>query len=275
MAQTQQVISKTLILPAIGSFQYLPSVDPGLISASGTVWRPYINTADQDLSIAINNDGTLDIYNVSGRNLSAGKRIVVSALEQRFNIPNTEQAVTVVAATPTQNPIMGLPPMVAVAADSFTFANTPVLVPFDSSNVIPIVTRGYVDDPGTQGGAFVIRKPGVYLFQGSFIFCATAGAAGYISVQLFTNGSGSTASIYRQAVNFGAGLIDQSLSFSVSTLITQAALDAAGGTRTIDFRISTNVGTITGKLGTAVSNTPQSCQMLVSYEGPDYFTAAP
>jgi hypothetical protein len=275
MAQTQQVLSKTLILPAIGSFQYLPSVDPGLISASGTVWRPYINTADADLSYTINNDGTLDIYNVSGRNLAAGKRIVVSALDQRFNIPNTEETVTIVAASPALNPTMGLPAMVAAAIDSFTFVNTPVVVPFDSSSVIPLVTRGYVDDPGTQGGAFVIRKPGVYLFQGNFIFSATAGAAGNISVALYINNIVIPTTIYRRSVDFGAGTIDRSLFFSASTLITQAALDAGGGTQTIDFRIYSSAGTITGKLGTPVSNTTRSCQVALTYQGPDYFTAAP
>jgi hypothetical protein len=276
MATTRQVISKTLILPAIGSFQYLAAVDPGLRTANDAALVPYVNTVDSDLSFVINGNGTLDIYNVSGKNLSAGKRIVVSAVEHLLNLPvGAEQTITTAATTPSVNPVQVIPPMVATAPDTLTFTNTPVIVTFDSSSVLPLVTKGYVDDPGGNGGAFVIRKPGSYSFQGNFIFCATAGAAGYITVQMYQNGAAQASTTYRQAVNFGAGDTDKSLSLALGTVITQAALDAAGGTRTLDWRISTNVGTITGKLGTAVSNTPQSCTMLVSYDGPDYFTAAP
>jgi hypothetical protein len=275
MAQTQQVISKTLILPAIGSFQYLPSVDPGLISASGTVWRPYVNTADQDLSIAINNDGTLDIYNVSGRNLSAGKRIVVSALEQRFNIPNTEQTVVTVAATPASNPTMGLPAMVATASDSFTFGDSASIVPFDASSGLPLIAKGYIDDPGDYSGAFRIKKPGAYLFHGSFNFCVTSGGPAFVAVQIFNNSIASSGDVIRQAVDFNAGMTTASISFIHSTVYTQSAIDSGGGFRTIDWRISTSAVGITGKLGSSVSDTPRGCRMAVTYQGPDYFTAAP
>lgn len=275
MSKTQQVLSKTLTLPAIGSFQYLAAVDPGLITANGTVLRPYIDTQDKDLSFTVNADGTIDIYNVSGRNLAAGKKVVVLAADKWFNAPvGGEENVTTVASTPTLYPSAPNLLMNARATDNQTFVNTPAIILFDSSNVIPLVARGYIDDPGTQGGAFVVRKPGVYLFEGDFLFSATAGGAGTVTIQLYTNSAASSTLIWSRSVNFTGGVTDRALSMSYSTLITQAALDAAGGTRTIDFRIYSSAGTVTGKLGGSAATGTQSCSMNISYVGPDYFTAA-
>lgn len=276
MATTRQVISKTLILPAIGSFQYLAAVDPGLRTANDAALVPYVNTVDSDLSFVINGNGTLDIYNVSGRNLSAGKRIVVSAVEHLLNLPvGAEQTITTASATSPAYPVQVLPSMVFSAVDSFTFSNTPVVVPFDGSNLLPLIAQGYISDPGDNGGAFLIRKPGVYTFQGNFIFCATGGAAGNIAVQLYINDVTSASRVFRQSVNFGAGQTDAALSFAYDVLVSQAAIDAGGGSTKRDWRIFSSAGTIPGKLGTSASNTPSSCTMLVSYNGPDYLTAAP
>lgn len=276
MATTRQVISKTLILPAIGSFQYLAAVDPGLRAANGTALVPYVNTVDSDISFVINGNGTLDIYNVSGKNLSAGKRIVVSAIDHLLNLPvGAEQTVTNAPTTAPAYPVKILPAAVFSAPDSFTFSNTPVVVPFDASSVLPIIAQGYISDPGDNGGAFLIRKPGSYTFQGNFIFCATGGAAGNITVQPYIMDVASSSRRFRQAINFGAGQTDASLSFAFEFVVPQSQIDAGGGFTKRDFRIYSSAGTIPAKLGTAVTNTTSSCTMMVAYNGPDFFTAAP
>lgn len=276
MGNTRQVISKTLILPAIGSFQYIASVDPGLRSANGTVLIPYINTPDKDLSFAINGDGTIDIYNVSGRNLSGGKRIVVSAMEQIFNNPTDgTQVVTTPPSTPSTTPVLSIPTLWATSTDNQTFADTPVIINFDSGANSALIAQGYVADPGANTGRFLILKPGVYSFSGSAIFCATGGGPGNIKVQMYINGVAQVGAEYRQAVDFGAGNTDRSVQFSYVASVSQALIDSGGGARTYDWRISSNAGGVTGKTGTAVSNTTQSCNVLVSYTSPDYFTAAP
>lgn len=274
MSKTQQVLSKTLILPAIGSFQYLAAVDPGLITANGTVLRPYIDTPDKDLAFNINDDGTIDIYNVSGRNLAAGKRIVVSATEKWFNAPvGGEQVVDVVAASPPLYPQASLLFMDATALDSQTFSNISTNILFRSSSVLPMVTRGYIDEPGGQGGGFVVRKQGIYRFDGNIIFSATAGGAGTVSVELRAN-STILYNTWVRSVNFTSGVTDRALPVSFTATVTQAMLDGNAGTRLFEWKIFTSAGTITAKMGGGAATTTYSSSMSVLYLGPDYFTAA-
>ncbi len=274
MATTRQVISKTLILPAIGSFQYLAAVDPGLRTANDAALVPYINTVDSDLSFVINGNGTLDIYNVSGKNLSAGKRIVVSAVEHLLNLPvGAEQTITTAATVPSM-PLGYLWPGVATAQDNLTFSDTATIIPFDISASLPLVARGFIDDPGDYGGAIRFKKPGYYTVQINAIFSATAGGAGYIQIEPYTNAA-ATGTRYTQDVDFAGSILTKSLSFVVPYLWTQSSINSGGGFRQVDFRIFTSAPTITGKLGTATSTTTKTTSAIISYTGPDFASAAP
>lgn len=274
MANTRQVISKTLILPAIGSFQYLAAVDPGLRAANGTALVPYVNTVDSDISFVINSNGTLDIYNISGKNLSAGKRIVVSAVEHLLNLPvGAEQTVTTVASTPNA-PRGYFWPGIVSAQDNLTFSNTATIIPFDMSASSPLVARGFIDDPGDYGGAIRFKKPGFYTVQVNAIFSATAGGAGYIHIEPYTN-TAATGTRYTQDVDFTGGILSKSLSFVTSYIFAQSAIDSGGGYRQVDFRVFTSAPTISGKLGTAASTTSRTTTATITYTGPDFFTAAP
>lgn len=275
MSKTQQVLSKTLTLPAIGSFQHLAAVDPGLITANGAVLRPYIDTPDKDLAFNINANGTIDIYNISGRNLAAGKQIVVSATDKWFNAPvGGEQTIDTVATYPQGQVAPSIISMWATAVDSQTFSNTPSIINFDSSPVVPLITTGTIDDPGNQGGAFVIRKTGVYAFYFDCIFSATSGGAGTISITRYLNGSPLSTYTLARNVNFTGGVTDHSVSTSFLISVTQNSLNASGGAYTIDMRIYSSAGTIAGKLGGTAATTTYSTTMTVEYLGSDYFSAA-
>lgn len=268
MSKTQQVLSKTLILPAIGSCQYLAAVNPELITANGVALRPYIDTPDKDLAFNINSDGTIDIYNVSGRPLASGKRIVVTAIDKWFNAPvGAEQTVTTVASYPTTQAISPNLVLNALASDSFTFSNTPVAIPFDASSALPLIASGYVEDPGVNAGVFVIKKPGNYEFNMSLTFSATAGGAGTITVRRYINGAAQSIYTLTRSVNFTGGVTDRSISYSFQTAISQAVIDAGGGSRTEEWRIFTSAGTITGKLGGSAATNTQSCSMLLRLNG--------
>lgn len=274
MATTRQVISKTLILPAIGAFQYIASVDPGLRAANDAVLVPYVNTVDSDISFVINSNGTIDIYNVSGKNLSAGKRIVVSAVEHLLKLPvGAEQTVTTAASTPS-SPLGYFWPGIASAKDNLTFSDTATIIPFDMSPAFPFVARGFIDNPGDYGGAIRFKKPGYYTVQVNAIFSATAGSAGYIHVEIYTN-TAATGVRYTQDVNFTGGILSKSLSFVTALLFSQSAIDSGGGYRQVDFRVFTSAPTISGKLGTAASTTSRSTTATIAYTGPNFLTPAP
>lgn len=274
MSRTIQTLSKTLVLPAIGSFQYLAAVDPELQDANGNALPCYIDTPDADLSFTVNADGTIDIYNVAGKNLAAGKRIVVSSLQKQFNAPvGGELTVTTVASTPPVLPVSSVLNLGATAVDNLTFSNTPTIITFDASSLVTLISQGYIEDPGVNGGAFVVRKPGNYQFQGIVVCNATAGGAGTISVQMFTNGTGSSLDLVSRTVNFAGGVTDRVIPIFTNTLITQAAIDSGGGARTLDWRIFTSAGTITGKLGGGATTTTRSSSLSVTYLGPDYLSA--
>lgn len=276
MSKTQQVLSKTLTLPAIGSFQHLAAVDPGLITANGAVLRPYIDTPDKDLAFNINANGTIDIYNISGRNLAAGKQIVVSATDKWFNAPvGGEQTIDTVATYPQGQVAPSIISMWAASPDNQVFANTPTVIAFSASNASTLISTGLVDSPATQSGAFVVRKTGRYQFFFDCLFSVTSGAAGTVSVQRYVNDIATSNVLLRRSVDFSSGMVDQSISFSFSTAVTQAALDAAGGAYKIDIRISTSAATINAKMGGPLSTAATtSSTMSVLYLGADSFTAA-
>lgn len=279
MSQSAERLTRKLILPAIGSFQYLASVNPQLQDARGNVYLPKIESVDCDLCTMVKNDGTIDIYNISGKNLAEGKEVVVTAVqEQLLAVPpkTTELQVTTTPIFPPTTPIEELPEATVALQDSLVpvINNAPIVLPFSTSPVIPLITTGYIEPPSQNGGAFIVKKAGSYKLLFFVNVAATAGGAGLVQAQFYANDAPVSSRVFAKPINFGAGQTDALLACYYPTTITQQVLDNNGGTRKLDLRVSTVGAGVTARLGvTGLATTNQSTYGQFSYDNPDWFSA--
>lgn len=149
-----------------------------------------------------------------------------------------------------QDPALLLPIGVAsmVASATVQPGDTLTTLPLDSSTT-PIISRGYMLDPGDNGGALVFKKTGFYKIEMLFRACVLAGGVGTFEFYQYNNGVKSTLNDFAVDVDFANDRKNVILSFAQILAITQSALNASGGSYSRDFRVKTSDASITWRYG--------------------------
>lgn len=136
-----------------------------------------------------------------------------------------------------------------LASSTVQPADTLTVVPLDSSSTTPIISRGYMLDPGDNGGALVFKKTGFYKIEVLFRACVLAGGVGVFEFYQYNNGVKSTLNDFAVDVDFANDRKNVILSFSQILAITQSMLNANGGSYSRDFRTKTSDASITWRYG--------------------------
>lgn len=128
--------------------------------------------------------------------------------------------------------------------------DTLTTLPLDAvASLNPIISRGYMLDPGDNGGALVFKKTGYYQIQIGLRACVLAGGVGTFEMYEYNNGVKSSIQDYAVDVDFANDRKNIALQYSQILAIRQSTLDANGGSYTKDFRVKTSDAAITWRYG--------------------------
>lgn len=193
MSRNTERLAARLLLPEIPVGQELAGVTTGLRFASGEIAPALINEVSPDLVTRSNANGTIDIVNVSGGTIAAGRVLTVTAAQVKDTpFPDDEIVVT---TTPTAQTAANAQEVMFAslgftAAPPVIAANSANLVPWNYSTtpVFPLVSGGFINV--TTAGEIQILKAGNYIIQQNVQIIRAAGAAtGRVSLALGFNGA--------------------------------------------------------------------------------------
>ncbi len=133
-----------------------------------------------------------------------------------------------------------------------------ITIPFDSSKAIPLISRGYILDPGDNGGAIVFKKNGIYELQLVFRACVLAGGLGVFELFEYNNGVKVTNRDFAVDVDFANDRKNVTIDFTLPIAISDALLTAVGGSYSKDFRVKTSDAAITWRYGNTTFTSGQA-----------------
>ena len=258
MSRNTERLAARLLLPEIPVGQELAGVTTGLQFASGEIAPALINEVSPDLVTRSNANGTIDIVNVSGGTIAAGRVLTVTAAQVKDTpFPDDEIVVTAVPTPQTAanaREVMyaflgftAVPPVIA--------ANSANLVPWNYSIAanFPLVAGGFISI--TAAGEIQILKAGDYIIQQNLQIIRAAGAAaGRVSLALGLNGTVSGSN--RVAQDYSGS--NEVLSFARQDFF-RAPIPA-----TLSFHLVTPANDTTFNYGMGVANSFVASRLLIT-----------